>query len=166
MNIDLIQDKVLNVVAAFSEISLVYLFGSQVTGNIGPLSDIDLGVVVDHAAMSMELQARLAHEFGRSLGTDRIDVVLLNRAPVELVFSVIAQGVLLYERSLAEKVEYEATVMSRYYDYLPILRAQREDILRGDPDGKRVQRYREALERTERTLREIAGSKDETAPDI
>jgi predicted nucleotidyltransferase len=163
MRSELIPKAVRKVVAEFAEISLVYLFGSQVTDNVGPLSDIDLGILVDHSVLSTELQIRLAHEFASALGTDQIDIVLLNRTPVELAFSVIAQGELLYERSLAEKVEYEATVMSRYYDYLPILRAQREDILRGDSDGKRVQWYREALERTERTLREIAASKSETS---
>jgi hypothetical protein len=91
---------------------------------------------------------------------------LLNNAPVELAFSVIAQGVLLYQQSQAEQVEYEANVMSMYYDYLPILRAQRIEIFRGDSHGKRIHRYREALERTERTLREIATSQDEITTDL
>jgi predicted nucleotidyltransferase len=147
MEILIVQEKILKVSSDFPEISLVYLFGSQVTGGIGPLSDIDLGVLVEHEAVSMELQARLTHEYTRVLGMERIDVVLLNKAPVELAFSVIGQGKLIYKRSRAEKVEYEATVMSLYYDYLPILRKQREDILRGDQNGKRVQRYREALGR-------------------
>ena len=166
MEILILQEKILKVSSDYPEISLVYLFGSQVTGGIGPLSDIDLGVLIEHEAVSMELQARLAHEYARALGTERIDVVLLNKAPVELAFSVIALGTLIYKRSQAEKVEYEATVMSMYYDYLPILRKQREDILRGDRNGKRVQRYREALGRTERTLREIATSQAKTTPDI
>jgi hypothetical protein len=49
-------------------------------------------------------------------------------------------------------------VMSRYGDYLPVLRALREDVLRGEQDGTRVRRYRAALERTERTLGQIVGS--------
>lgn len=166
MNINSFHEKILGVATEFSEICLVYLFGSQVTGNVGPLSDIDLGVLVEHESMNMELQSHLAHAFVKAFGTERIDLVMLNIAPIELAFNVIAQGRLLYKRSQAEKVEYEATVMSLYYDYLPILRTQRIEILRGDQYGKRIQRYREALERTERTLREIAASQDETTPGV
>jgi hypothetical protein len=83
---------------------------------------------------------------------------MLNRAPVELAYAVIAQGKLLYERDIATREEYEADVMSRYGDYLPVLRAQRDDILRGEGYAHRIYRYRAALGRTERTLGEIAAT--------
>ena len=40
----------------------------------------------------------------------------------------------------------EAQDMDRYGNYLPVLRAQRDDILRGDEDDNRVQRYRRRLD--------------------
>ena len=43
----------------------------------------------------------LAHELGCALGTDRIDVVILNRAPIELEYAVIAQGRPIYQRDEA-----------------------------------------------------------------
>jgi hypothetical protein len=104
------------------------------------------------------IQAEFSHELACALGTDRIEVVVLNSAPVELAYTVIAQGERLYERDVSTRVEFEADVMSRYGDYLPVLRALREDVLRGDRDGTRVRRYRAALERTERTLGQIVGS--------
>ncbi|MCL5960363.1 MAG: nucleotidyltransferase domain-containing protein [Chloroflexi bacterium] len=59
-----------------------------------------------------------------NLETDRADVVLLNRAPVELACAVVVQGRLIYQRDEATRVEYEAGVKSRYGDYLPVLRVQ------------------------------------------
>jgi len=135
------------------EILLAYLFGSQAEGTAGPQSDYDIALLVRQP--SLALQARLAHEIGIILGTDRVDVVLLNRAPVELAYAVIVQGQLLCQRSVAERVEFEAKVLSLYADYLPILRRQREEILEDVGKEARVQRYREALGRTERTLAEI-----------
>jgi predicted nucleotidyltransferase len=129
---------------------LAYLFGSQANGTAGPQSDYDIALLVRQP--SLALQARLAHEIGIILGTDRVDVVFLNRAPVELAYAVIVQGQLLYQRSVAERVEFEAKVLSLYADYLPILRRQREEILEDVGKEARVQRYREALGRTERTL--------------
>ena len=135
------------------EILLAYLFGSQADGTAGPQSDYDIALLVRQP--SLALQARLAHEIGIILGTGRVDVVSLNRAPVELAYAVIVQGQLLYQRSVAERVEFEAKVLSLYADYLPILRRQRKEILEDVGKEARVQRYREALGRTERTLAAI-----------
>lgn len=138
---------------------LQYLFGSQVEGRTGPLSDYDFGILAEPAADAARLQGELAHALALVLGTDRIDLVQLNRAPVELAYAVIAQGRLLYEKDRATRVEYEADTASRYCDYLPVLRAQREEILQGGRHERRIQRYRAALERTERTLGEIVAAR-------
>lgn len=45
-----------------------------------------------------------------------------------MAFAVIAQGKVLLQRDLETRVEYEADTLSRYYDYLPVLRAQREEV--------------------------------------
>jgi uncharacterized protein len=84
-----------------------------------------------------------------------VDVIILNEAPIELAYAVIAQGVVLYQRDLATRVEYEATVMGLYGDYLPVLHQQRREILQGDDHAKRVQWYRQALGRTQRTISQI-----------
>lgn len=140
---------------AAPEVCLVYLFGSRVKGVIGPLSDYDFGVLLEHGSDVAAYRDELAHALTLSLGTDRVDVVVLNKAPIELAYSVIVQGVVLYQRDLATRVDYEARVMALYEDYLPVLRQQRDDILRGEDYAKRVQRYREALGRTRRTLSKI-----------
>jgi len=145
--------RLIQYLAGTEQVLLAYLFGSQAEGTAGPQSDYDIALLVRQP--SLALQARLAHEIGIILGTDRVDVVFLNRAPVELAYAVIAQGQLLYQRSVAERVEFEAKVLSLYADYLPILRRQREEILKDVGKEARVQRYREALGRTERTLGEI-----------
>jgi hypothetical protein len=51
--------------------------------------------------------------------------------------------------------------MSLYGDYLPILREQRRNILEDTGYDTRIQRYRAALGRTERTLREIRATQGE-----
>ena len=135
--------------------ALAYLFGSRAEGNVGPLSDYDIAVLLDRDADHEAARLQLTRQIRRQLQAEEIDLVLLNEAPVELAFNVIANGKLIYQRDLGTRVEYEATVMSRYYDLLPMLRAQRQDILRGDDYDRRVQRYRAALGRTERTLEQI-----------
>jgi predicted nucleotidyltransferase len=158
MNVQTLKDDLSIIMAGLSGVRLVYLFGSQIEGSLGPMSDYDLGLLVEHGADGQRIQARLTHELANALQTDCVDVVLLNRAPIELAYAIIAQGKLLYERDVAARVEYEAQVLTRYGDYLPVLRAQRDDILRGDEYVHRVHRYREAFGRTERTLSQIAAA--------
>lgn len=158
MDIQTLKRELSAIVTGFEGVCLVYLFGSQVGGVRGPMSDHDFAVLVERGIDGLDVQARLAHELARVLGTERVDVVLLNRAPAELAYAVIAQGKVVYERDTATRVEYEATVLSLYSDFLPYLRAQRQDILRGEDDAQRVRRYRAALGRTERTLGQIAAT--------
>jgi predicted nucleotidyltransferase len=155
MNAQMLKEIFPNILSDLPQVHLVYLFGSRVAGRIGPLSDYDLAVLIERAADEDQILARLTHRLARALDTDQVDVVSLSRAPITLAYAVIAQGERLYQRDVATRVEYEAKVMSLYGDYLPVLRAQRDDILRGDEHGKRVQRYRAALGRTERTLGQI-----------
>lgn len=140
MNTQLLKEKMPDIVSKLREIRLVYLFGSQVDGRLGPMSDYDVGVLIDRTGDERQVHARLTHELVCALGTDQVNVVLLNRAPIELAYAIIVQGRVLYQRDVATRVEYEAQVLSRYGDYLPVLRAQRDDIMRGDEDDNRVHR--------------------------
>jgi predicted nucleotidyltransferase len=155
--------QIAELVSRLPEIHLIYLFGSQASGEAGPGSDIDLGVLIDRGADERAIQSRLAHEVTLLLGVERVDIVLLQRASISLAYTIIAQGKLIYQRDLATRVEYEAQTLGRYGDYLPVLRAQREQILQGDEHGRRVQRYRAAFRRTERALGEIAAASRKTA---
>jgi uncharacterized protein len=146
------------ILPSLPEVSLVYLFGSQVEGNTGPLSDVDLGVLIDRETDQLATTTRLAHLLVKALQDERVDIIPLIEAPIELAYAVIAKGICLYERNALTRVEYEAQVLSCYGDYLPVLRAQRQEILRGENDERRVQRYRAALERTKRALSQITAS--------
>jgi predicted nucleotidyltransferase len=149
-----------------AEICLVYLFGSQVNGPTGPLSDYDLGVLVRRGADQEAILVELSRRLAQAMQTERIDVVSLRGAPVELAYAVIAQGKRLYEHDVETRVEYEAQVLSLYGDYRGVLDAQRQDILQGDEHGRRVQRYRAALGRTRRTLGEIRAAAEPTTRSV
>ena len=157
-NSTVLEKTLASIFQAQREIRLVYLFGSRVDDAQGPLSDYDFGILFDRGKFSTQLEAEVAHTVSKALNTNWIDVVPLNRASIELAYSVIFQGELIYESDRSTRVAYEARILGLYGDYLPVLREQRRDILQGGVDDTRVQRYREALRRTERTLDEIAAA--------
>ena len=147
-----IRESVRRVIARHHDIILAYLFGSQVQGYIGPMSDIDIAVLLDKPDETGAIRNTVRSAIASATDQERVDVVFLNRAAVQLAYAIIVDGELIYERDAYTRVEYEAKIMSLYFDYLPVLRAQRSDLLRGDEYETRVQRYRETLGRTERTL--------------
>jgi predicted nucleotidyltransferase len=152
MSNNILPNLLTGILADFPDISLVYLFGSRVAGQIGPLSDYDLAILLDSLENKHDLQAGFQHAASLALKSDQVDVVVLNQAPIELAYHIIADGKILYQREALIRIEYEARVLGQYGDYLPVLRSQRAQILRGGEHDQRVQRYREAIGRTQRTL--------------
>jgi predicted nucleotidyltransferase len=150
-DVSLVKKHFEDLVGDFPGVTLAYLFGSQVKGEIGPLSDYDIGVLCERHSDGGEFRSALGSALAAALGRE-IDVVFLNRAPIELAYAIIAEGVIIYERDSSARIDYESKVMGLYGDYLPTLRAQRHDILNGYEYETRVQRYRKALGRTERAL--------------
>ena len=55
-----LRDNLETIISSIQEISLVYLFGSQVGGKVGPMSDYDLGVLIDRDADQEQTQAEFS----------------------------------------------------------------------------------------------------------
>jgi predicted nucleotidyltransferase len=80
-SVDDLQAKLRAVLEPRSEVLVAYLFGSVARGTSGPLSDVDVAVLlsddVDPWAVQLELMAAVASVIGSS----DVDVLVLNRAP-------------------------------------------------------------------------------------
>jgi predicted nucleotidyltransferase len=99
------------------------LVGSQARANPGPLSDVDIAIWHDPDLDSrgrLDLQLRLASDAGRALGTDEVDVVLLNNAPPLVRHRAIRDGKRLAERDRDERVRLETRAVLDYLDTAPL----------------------------------------------
>ncbi len=123
INLTTFMNSVAETVRGDERVLLAYVFGSGARGDAGPMSDLDLAVLLTHAAPVASLRAELAGAFYPISGGNPVDLVILNEAPVELAYAVICEGKVLYERSFAERVEYEADVLSRYWDWMAFQKA-------------------------------------------
>jgi predicted nucleotidyltransferase len=83
------------------DVVAAYLFGSQARGDAGPL-------------------AALSAEAGSLLGTDDVELVVLNGAPPLLAQRVIRDGESLAERSALTRVRLENEAIIRYLDAIPL----------------------------------------------
>jgi predicted nucleotidyltransferase len=112
------------VLAPRGEILEAYLFGSQARGEARAHSDVDVAVYVDAATATgggFGYEAELGTALMRALGTNAVDVVLLNRAPPLLYHRVLRDGVRLLARDLVATTTREGRAMSRYCDFVPQL---------------------------------------------
>ena len=122
------------------EVLEAYLFGSHATGRAQAHSDVDVAVYVAKVPDApFGYEAQLATDLMSALGENRVDVVVLNRAPPLLYHRVLREGVRLLSRDPRATTVREGRALSRYCDYLPQL-AKAEAALRARIRGGRFGR--------------------------
>lgn len=63
------------------------------------------------------------------LGTERVDLINLKTAPLDMKMEVIKTGRLIYRRSVEDENRFEMDVIRKYLDFEPI-RRKRFEILK------------------------------------
>ncbi len=106
-------------------VRLAYLYGSSVTGQTTPFSDIDIALVVGHAIdplnrLKLILRVKLA--LADRCDIENADVRVIDDAPLVFRGRVVSDGISVYVREEGERVAFETTTRMRYFDYLPIHR--------------------------------------------
>ena len=110
------------------EIDVLYLFGSHATNTVNPLSDINLAILLGRNVERGEyfdLRLKYIGVFAEILGTDEIDVVVLNNAPAHLAFRIISLRDILYEKNPSHRVEFELRVVNQFLDFRPFLEVRK-----------------------------------------
>lgn len=115
--------KIISIFKRFPKVKLAYFFGSRATKKEGSLSDYDFAVYLDERNKERLLTAkfRLFYELSRALGTDNVDVVILNLAESpELKFNIINEGILIFERE-PFRLMVEPKILNEYFDFHSLL---------------------------------------------
>ena len=105
-------------------ISIVYLFGSRITGGGNKLSDIDIGVVLKDLPSSGDtrvLYNALNKLFSELYSDSKMDIVFLQKAPLSLQYSAINDGKILFEEDPVFTVDYEYRMVNQCLDFRPVL---------------------------------------------
>jgi predicted nucleotidyltransferase len=112
--------------AAPVSVAAAYLFGSVARESAGRDSDIDVAVLYATAppATLESVPAVLEVELTRALGRS-VQIVVLNRAPVDLVHRVLRDGILVAEHDRSKRIAFEVAARNRYWDLQPILQRYR-----------------------------------------
>lgn len=99
------------------DVLFLYLFGSAATGALTPRSDVDLALFVAPGADAHAARLAVARVAARVLGTDAIDVVLLNTAPVAVAGRVLGSRRVLLDRAPFARHRYESSTARLFQDF-------------------------------------------------
>lgn len=107
-------------------IAAAYLFGSVARGTAGPRSDVDVGILYGEdppltlKGLGLDLEGDL-----EKLLRLPVQLVVLNRASVDLVIRVLRDGKVLVDRDRSKRVRFEVRSRNEFWDLEPILRHYR-----------------------------------------
>lgn len=100
---------------------LAYLFGSRAAGGATARSDTDIAVLLDDA---LDADQRFAFALRSFRPLDRaapgkVDLVVLNDAPLLLRGRILRHRRVLYSRDETVRADYESLTLRRYWDFAP-----------------------------------------------
>jgi uncharacterized protein len=108
------------------EVVAAYVFGSTAKGTARADSDVDVGIITTAArgGTLASLHLDLEGELERLLGRE-VQLVVLDRAPPDLVHRVLRDGILVCDRDRARRIAFEVRARNEYFDVVPILQRYR-----------------------------------------
>jgi len=117
VNADVAAERAGTVLAGTPSVLFGYLFGSLAKGTAGPLSDIDVAVYLKEETDSGEVKLDLTARLMDAQGADRVDVVVLNDAPLPLQARVLRCNRILLDRAPHRRHAFESLVLREYFDF-------------------------------------------------
>lgn len=100
-------------------VELVYLFGSQASGKVKPLSDIDFAVLFKKSLTDQERfshKIKMLGDLSEILKMDKIDLVDLKTAPPFLQFEVMKRRNEIFVRNETTRIDFETKVLFNFFD--------------------------------------------------
>jgi uncharacterized protein len=98
-------------------IIFAYIFGGLATGNLRPLSDIDIAVYLDSCADKAEAKLEIIGNLSDTLKTDEIDLVILNDAPISLVGRILKKKRLIADKQPFLRHSFESLALREFFDF-------------------------------------------------
>ena len=96
-------------------IIFAYIFGGLVKERPNPLSDVDLAIYVRDIKKLDYLE--LFGNIANVIGTDEIDLVVLNTAPISLAGRILQSRKVLVDKKPFLRHRYESLVLREFFDF-------------------------------------------------
>lgn len=98
-------------------IVFAYLFGGTATGPARPLSDVDVAVYLEEGADPFEARLETVRRAATHLGTNEVDVVVLNTAPTALVGRILQSRRVICDHNAFLRHRFESRALREFFDF-------------------------------------------------
>ena len=98
-------------------VRFAYLFGSHAAGTSRPSSDVDVAVFLDKSSDFMEEKLKIMGSLSEHIGTDAVDVVVLNAAPTSIVGRILSTREVVIDRDPFCRHSFESLALRKYFDF-------------------------------------------------
>ncbi|MBZ4687495.1 MAG: putative nucleotidyltransferase [Clostridiales bacterium] len=113
-----ITTKIILFFKKHKDVAAVFLFGSFGTEYQTEYSDIDLGILfLPDTKVGLKEELELDAALSLALGTNKIDLVNLNKTPIQLCYRAITDGDLIYEGDYVATSNFLEKTYRNYLDY-------------------------------------------------
>lgn len=145
------------------DVIAVYLFGSTARNQSTHLSDIDIAVLLDKQPSHQDLVNRQLElmESVDPFTNRQTQITVLNNASLFLIYQVLNEGILIYERSSQERISFVVQALGRYFDFKPRLDFIRQAALNQVKEeglGRKKRRPSRTLDAARRIRGRLEGS--------
>ena len=98
-------------------IIFAYVFGGSTAKHLRPLSDVDVAVYLDEAVDPFEGRLKAIGAVTAHLGTDEVDMVVLNKAPTALVGRILQSRQVICDRDPFRRHRFESLELREFFDF-------------------------------------------------
>jgi predicted nucleotidyltransferase len=98
-------------------VRFAYLFGGAGRGDLRPLSDVDVAVYLDDAVDPVQARLDLIGVVTKHLGTDEVDLIILNRAPTALLGRILQSRRVISDKDPFLRHRFESLELRKFLDF-------------------------------------------------
>lgn len=98
-------------------ILFAYLFGGAASSHLRPLSDVDVAVYLDNSVDLIEGRLEAVGVVTAHLGTDEVDLVILNTAPTALTGRILQSRRVIADHDPFRRHRFESLALREFFDF-------------------------------------------------
>ena len=105
------------VLEAEPAVRFAYLFGEAGRHDLRSLSDVDVAVYLDPVVDPVQARLDLIGVVTKHLGTDEVDLVILNRAPTALIGRILQSRRVIADKEPFLRHRFESLELRKFLDF-------------------------------------------------
>ena len=98
-------------------VRFAYVFGGAGRRDLRPLSDVDVAVYLDDAVDPVQARLDLIGVVTKHLGTDEVDLVVLNQASTALLGRILQSRQVIAEKDPFLRHRFESLALRKFLDF-------------------------------------------------